>query len=471
MAPPKTESERAGAARGSAAVAGVAGAIAVACSLATALVPPLHLAYVTTSAHVAIETAAAVVALLAAELVRTRFVLSRRRRDLLLTIALLCLGLTNLFFAALPAIFDAESRALTGWAPLAARLLAAALFALAVTDDREVAHPRRALRRGLAGTLALLGGLAGLAALLGPHLPHIISPGEAPRTGLHIATPSVAVAQALAALGFAVAAVGFLRHAEREHDAMLRWFGVGSVLAAVASLDYMQLPSLYSGFISIGDLLRLGFYTALVGGAARELERYQRALALEAVQEERLRLARELHDGVAQELAFLAARARGLTAGNVDSAALESLADAAVRALDESRGAISALREPDGRPFEEHLANAAVEFEHREGARLRYLVPQDLDPPARTREALMRILREAVTNAVRHADASEVLVEVSHDGPLRLRIRDNGRGFDPAQAHGGYGLAGMRERARALGGDLRLSSQPGSGTEIEVVLP
>jgi signal transduction histidine kinase len=199
--------------------------------------------------------------------------------------------------------------------------------------------------------------------------------------------------------------------------------------------------------------------------------RMHRRDVLAAVLEERRRIARELHDGVAQDLAFIAARARYMAHRGPDRGGLDDIGQAAVRALDESRRAIATLRRTEDIPFSELFDATAVELEHREGARLTYRMPADFDPPAASRDALLGIVREAVTNAARHARASEVEIELSRSGDLHMRIRDNGMGFDPDKPRGGFGLTGMRERARALGGELRLTSRPGAGTEIQVVLP
>src|SRR5205085_2545236 len=92
-------------------------------------------------------------------------------------------------------------------------------------------------------------------------------------------------------------------------------------------------------------------------------------------------------------------------------------------------------------------------------------------PPA-IGEALARIVREGVTNAVRHAGATRVVVELPPGPDLRLRIADDGRGFDAvARTGAGHGLTGMRERVHALSGELRIRSSPGEGTELLVVLP
>jgi Signal transduction histidine kinase len=92
------------------------------------------------------------------------------------------------------------------------------------------------------------------------------------------------------------------------------------------------------------------------------------------------------------------------------------------------------------------------------------------------REALVRIAREAVTNAARHGDAGLVRVELENGTGIKLRIVDDGRGFDAAAAtrqrrSGGFGLVSMSERARAVGGVLHVASERGAGTTVEVELP
>ena len=86
-------------------------------------------------------------------------------------------------------------------------------------------------------------------------------------------------------------------------------------------------------------------------------------------------------------------------------------------------------------------------------------------------EALVRIACEAVTNAARHSGSSLVRLNVERDGRrVRLRVSDQGCGFDTALPGGGYGLISMGERARSVGGELRISSAPGRGSEVELAL-
>jgi signal transduction histidine kinase len=86
---------------------------------------------------------------------------------------------------------------------------------------------------------------------------------------------------------------------------------------------------------------------------------------------------------------------------------------------------------------------------------------------------LYRIASEALANARLHANASRIDIELSEVGnTVAMRIRDDGRGFDPTVRDGErYGLRGMEERARLIGGTLRVEAQPGSGTFVEVIVP
>ena len=86
--------------------------------------------------------------------------------------------------------------------------------------------------------------------------------------------------------------------------------------------------------------------------------------------------------------------------------------------------------------------------------------------------AVYRLVQEAVNNAIKHAGASRVEISVADgDGVLRTRISDDGAGFDPTQANGGFGLTGMRERAALLGGRVVIDSAPGRGTGVEAEQP
>jgi signal transduction histidine kinase len=273
---------------------------------------------------------------------------------------------------------------------------------------------------------------------------------------------------------YGVAAVGFTRRGAREHDELATWFGVGCVLAAFGYLNYFLFPSLYCEWVYTGDLLRLAFHVVLLIGAAREIASYQRGLTEAAVIEERRRMARDLHDGLAQELAFIGTQSKRLATRSDGAGApsLEQLAAAADRALDESRDVISALTRSLDAPLDQALAEAAEGVGYRFGARVELDLAPGVHVAEETSAELCRIVREAVTNACRHGRCESVRVVLSADAGVRVLVTDDGRGFDQAATPGGgFGLTSMKERAQRIGGRFTVRSHPGQGAEVEVVLP
>lgn len=195
-------------------------------------------------------------------------------------------------------------------------------------------------------------------------------------------------------------------------------------------------------------------------------------------EDERRRLARELHDGVGQTITALT-----LTLDAAGSAVAPSEADArlasarrlAEDALAETRDLANRLR--PARLEQIGLAAAVRDLASRAGLPVRVQVDPAaaeaglLDPTA-TAETY-RIVQEAICNAARHSGAPEARVTLAvRDGMLRVAVADEGRGFDPAIGRqSGLGLAGMRERAVLLGGHLRVESAPGEGTRVVLDVP
>jgi signal transduction histidine kinase len=225
-----------------------------------------------------------------------------------------------------------------------------------------------------------------------------------------------------------------------------------------------------TSIIQSGDWLRLGFYLVLLVGAEREIDRFWGQQAAIAVYEERRRLARELHDGVAQELAFVVRQTRLLSRGDAPPGTDQQVAAAAERALDESRRAITALSGDPDEPLHLAVARAAEDVGGRVGVRVDVNASPLVRVPPTVREALVRIVRESITNAGRHGRASLVDVTLTPDGVLR--ITDDGAGFVIEGAgEGRFGLISMRERAERLGAQFEIESEPGRGTRVEVALP
>jgi signal transduction histidine kinase len=226
-----------------------------------------------------------------------------------------------------------------------------------------------------------------------------------------------------------------------------------------------------------------------VGQAVRERRAHLRAeaerMAERAVGEERLRIARELHDVVAHSMSLIAVKAG--VANHVARSRPEETADAlrviedtSKQALTEMRRLLGVLRTDDTRGDElapapslddlPELARRAASA----GVRVALDLRADPDVPAGVSLSAYRIVQEALTNVIRHAGPARCEVTVTaRDGAVRIEVVDDGTGL-PAQApchHPGHGLAGMRERAVVCGGELTAGPRSGSGFEVKARLP
>lgn len=241
------------------------------------------------------------------------------------------------------------------------------------------------------------------------------------------------------------------------------------MLTAYGALNYALFPSLFTEWVYLGDLFRLAFYLVILVGASREITGYWRDRSRLAVLEERRRLARDLHDGLAQELAYIV-RNTGRLRG--EDPAVERIRSAAERALTESRQAIQALSSTD-QPLHEAVAEAVTDAARRTPIGLTLDLSAAARADLRQQESLVRIAAEAVTNAARHSGSAGVHVELRAGPPVRLRVADEGCGFaegHPGARPSGFGLTGMAQRAAAVGARLRVDSAPGRGTTVEVEL-
>jgi signal transduction histidine kinase len=201
---------------------------------------------------------------------------------------------------------------------------------------------------------------------------------------------------------------------------------------------------------------------------------------------ERARIARELHDVVAHHISMIAVQAETarLTTPGMPAAGaqrLSEIGDTARAGLTEMRRLLGVLREDaqaevadrHPQPSLEQLPGLVDEARESSGAACRLIIsgpPVAVDPGVGL--AAYRIVQEALTNARRHAPGAAVDVEVRYgDGKLRLVIRDNGPGLERTAPAGGHGLLGMRERAVAVGGELRAGAATVGGFLVEARLP
>jgi two-component system NarL family sensor kinase len=195
--------------------------------------------------------------------------------------------------------------------------------------------------------------------------------------------------------------------------------------------------------------------------------------------EERTRLAREIHDTLAQGLAGIALNIESAlnrldTQPDQARARLERALSMARENLEEARGSVTDLRTSAamaGKPLAEALGSLARTFTSDTGVPVVLRVDPGLDLPPRMEAELFRIAQEALANVRKHAHARGVDVRLGRRGrTVRLSVKDDGVGGAAANARG-HGLIGMRERARLLGGRLQVRSRPGEGTTITAQVP
>jgi signal transduction histidine kinase len=236
----------------------------------------------------------------------------------------------------------------------------------------------------------------------------------------------------------------------------------------VALRSYLAQPSA-EGFDHPEDLLDQGHATH-----SREVPHGFRGepRPFQDESEERRRIARDLHDGLAQELAYIAIESKRLAALHEQREELTSIAGAAERALQETRRVMESLITLREEPLDRLIADEAEAVAARWGVDAVLAVDPVVRPSPVVQQALLRIVREAVTNAARHGQARRVWIYVEADEGITLRVVDDGVGFEPADVSGaGFGLTSMRERVEVLGGELHLESLPTAGTTVEVSLP
>ncbi|GIV89293.1 MAG: histidine kinase [Chloroflexus sp.] len=254
------------------------------------------------------------------------------------------------------------------------------------------------------------------------------------------------------------------------------------LIANGKTLGVLNIESPQPAGLTAEDAAVLETVADMLAGAVENGRLYQRAQQAAAL-EERNRLARELHDSVSQQLFSMTLTAQAARSQFERNPArvpvlLERLHETATAALAEMRALIFQLRPPALRDqglvaaIQQHAQHLA----HREGLRIELNVIGDERHVRGIEQPLFRIVQEALNNIVKHAAARNVRIQLELTvDQARLCVADDGQGFDPKAYPSGegrhLGLLGMRERAAELGGSFTVRSHPGSGTEIEVIVP
>ncbi len=418
----------------------------------------------------AIEIAITMWALAAATLLFRTFRHTRRRRDLLLIAALAAAAITDFLFEAVPALADAPVLSGGEGARLASGMLVALAFAAAaVLGERPV---RRSGRRAVGITV-----FAASVVLSVSWLIDVLTGGArvgAAAAGSTDHHPISLVASLVSAELLLLAGLGFLFRARRGQPE--GWLlAAAACLLSATRLQYLPLPGVAVDWVTPREGMRLAAYGLLLAAAIRQYVRWRHEAAQRALAAERERLARDLHDGLAQDLAFIAAHSQRLDSGLGDR---HPVTLAARRALAASRGAIVDLSSSTSPTTASALRAVADEMEGRFGVRVAVRVGSGDSPgvgdiaPA-DREEIVRIAREAILNAIRHGGAGQIGVTFDASGstPL-LRIVDDGTGIDEPtpERTNGFGLPTMRARADSLGAELVARKRPLGGTEVELVV-
>jgi signal transduction histidine kinase len=305
--------------------------------------------------------------------------------------------------------------------------------------------------------------------------------------------------------GAACCAVGLaaVEDPEAQRRGML-WFAIGHAVVAVVVVaqriaiwgrggdSYAQVLtlttlSLFFLWYASGQKYPPGALTTVFGGSASASavglrSRYEQQVREAGAQEERNRLARELHDSIKQQIFVIqtaAATAQARYEGDAGGAkqALEQVRGSARDAMTEMEVLLDQLRaEPlENAGLIEALKKQCEALGLRTGAKVEFqlgeLKPSKSFSPG-AQQAILRVAQEALANVGRHARAQHVWVRLGTvAGRAELSIRDDGAGFDPNQSRRGMGTANMHTRAEEFGGSFELASAPGSGTTVRFSVP
>ena len=426
--------------------------------------PALRTTYELPEGRLVLDTAVVLAATIVAILAGVRFSVEGRALDLLLAAGFSVAGIGTLAFSIAPVLGGDDQGPPEAWAAIGARVLAATLIALApVVPAPRIVARKRALLAGM-GVVLL--------ALLAIWLPlrgfgaELSLLGASEQSGrpleLTVASSFLALLALCAVLGFAI------RYRVRGED-LDSWIALGATLTLFAELHYVFTPNVSSDFVSQADFLRLLSYGVLLVGVWRAISfaEFGRAVA-----EERARVAREIHDGLAQYLFAVSTHASMLEAGAPLEQTLPKLKEAAAAAQQEARFAVLALSSASGTaPFDAALRRY-VEFLTADGG-LEVDVEIDTSILLAPDEQIevFRIVQEGLANVRKHAGAQRAEVWIGQRlGRRIVSVRDDGVGFDGEEAAAGQGLKNMRLRAETIDGGFALRSRPGRGTALEVVL-
>jgi signal transduction histidine kinase len=420
----------------------------------------LHTAYELPELRLVIRTTIVLAGFVVALLAGARLAAEGRRSDLLLSCGFFSGALGTALFSIGPSIGGHAVGTTESWALIASRLLSAVLVAAAPFVSGQTMR-RRSLAVDLASCAAILVSFWLIAGSLEPLLPSLVEPAGPPA--------ALVFALAVQALLALIAVVGFGLRYRRHGGDLDRWLAYGVTFLLFTSLLYVFTPIAPGTFVSPGDFLQMLGYIVLLVGVWRAIRAAEFG---RAVAEERARVAREIHDGLAQYLFAVSTLASMLESGVSDEATIAQLREAARLAQQEARFAVLALSSASGNaPFDAALRRY-VEFLTADGSldvELEIDTGMTLAPDEQIE--VFRIVQEGLANVRRHAGAGRAEVRIGQEAGRRfVHVWDDGHGFDPSADGAGQGLKNIRRRAESIQGAFSLRTSPGWGTALEVVL-
>ena len=398
-----------------------------------------------------------------AVLAGVRFSVEGRRIDLLLASGFFVGDASTLCFSISPALGGHGIGRSEAWSGVAGRVLAWTLIAAAPFVHGRVRERRRMLGNAFVALAFVLALVWFASRSVGDGLPVLPPDGGADAPfGLTLSFGFQAFVNLVAVVGFGLR---FRMHG----DDLDRFLAHGSTLLLFASLSYLLTPLTANRPLSQGDVLRILAFGVLLVGVWRAIRSSEFG---RAVAEERARVAREIHDGLAQYLFAISTYASRLEDGAPVEDVLPDLKDAAAAAQQEARFAVLALSSASGTaPFDAALRRY-VEFLTADGE---LEVELEVDPrvalaPDEQIE-VFRIVQEGLANVRKHAGAQRAEVSIEErDGQRVVTVRDDGDGFDKTSDGAGQGLKNIRARSAAIDGGFDMRSRPGAGTELVVTL-
>jgi signal transduction histidine kinase len=406
-----------------------------------------------------LQTIAAFAAGIIAVLAGVRYAVEGRRLDLLLCTGFLVASVSTTAFSILPALNGHPIHRPEAWASTLGRVFSW-VFIAAAPFVRGRSGPRALANTIIAALIVLFAGWLGLRSAA-PTLPALDPQADTP----------FALTSALAALALLnlLALVGFGKRFYERREDLDRWLALGATLMLFASLHYIFTPILATSSVSRGDFLRLLAYGLLLVGAWRAISF---AVFGRAVAEERARVAREIHDGLAQYLFAVSTHATMLEQGAPPEPTIAKLKEAATAAQQEARYAILALSTAAGNATLDAALRRYIEFVTADGE---LDVELEIDPAVRLAPdeqiEVFRIVQEGLANVRKHANARHAEVVIGlREGERFVSVRDDGTGFDGQTTAAGQGLKNIRARTQTIEGGFSLTSRPGFGTALEVVL-